>query len=402
MFSRKAHYRNAGFSLILVIIIVAAVFLISPFIYKAVTGEFPPGFPKEGFKKFLPPPEAFRQPPKPESGKIEVPVRGPSGSLKLFKSLTFMDLDSDPAAIKKAGELGANSVTIDLNVGVFNQTFSFSQQVRGQARPLNLKRDIAPLVNEAHRQSLYVELRTVQSPQANPAADFNQEVLLKSFASLISELAEFSKEYGVYQLTIAGEIDTTVHRAYKSPPRRSLKSEELAPFIKAGLSAARSTFKGRIGVGVANPRPYIAGGSSGEIDVGGYDYLVFSYYPQSQDKDLSQFKSGLLESIKAARQITDKNDIKEIIWGETGVLNSNEQMPGFFGGNSGWLSGNDEFEASFYETVFNKSQGLVDGYSIFYSFPVFSIKDQEAENVVRKWFRQLDSFKIVPLDRLLV
>lgn len=384
--SKKAHLRNTRLSVVLVIVVLASLFLVSPFIYKAVTGSYPPGFPKEGFKKFLPPPEAFRQPPRQESDKIEISVKGPTGSLKVFKSLTLMDLDSDPSDIKKAKELGANGVTIALNVGVYNQTFSFPQKVRGQHIPLDLKRDIGPLVNEAHRQDLYVELRILQSPQADPAKDFNQEVLVKSFAKLISELAEFSKEYGVYQLTVAGEIDTTVHRAYKNPPQRSLKVEELAPFIKAALSAAKSNFKGRVGIGVASPRPYIAGGSSGEIDVQGYDYLVYSYYPRPPDKDLSVFKSELLENIKAARQVASENEFQEIIWGETGVLDDKERMPGFFGGNSSWLQGTEDFEAQFYQLVFEESQGLVDGYSIFYSFPVFSIKGQKAEKVVKEYF----------------
>lgn len=386
MLSKKAHLRNTGFSVVFVIVVLAILFLISPFIYKAVTGDYPSGFPKEGFKKFLPPPEAFRQPPRQESGKIEVSVKGPIGSLKVFKSLTFMDLDSDPADIKKAKELGANSVTITLNVGVYDQKFSFPQKIRGQNIRLDLKRDIGPLVNEAHRQGLYVELRILQSPQAYPAKDFNQEVLVKGFAKLISELAEFSEEYGVYQLTVAGEIDTTVHRAYKNPPQRSLKVEELAPFIKAALSEAKSNFKGRVGIGVASPRPYIAGGSGGEIDVQGYDYLVYSYYPRPPDKDLSVFKNDLVENIRAARQIVNTSNLKEIIWGETGVLDDQERMPGFFGGNSGWLQGTEDFEAQFYKLVFEESQGLVDGYSIFYSFPVFSIKGQKAEKVVKEYF----------------
>lgn len=385
---KKARLRNAGFSVVLVIVVLATLFLITPFIYKAVTGSYPPGFPKEGFKKFLPPPEAFRQPPRQESGKIEAPVKGPTGSLKVFKSLTFMDLDSDPADIKKAKELGANSVTIALNVGVYDQTFSFSQKIRGQPIPLDLKRDISPLVNEAHRQGLYVELRILQSPQADPAQDFNQEVLVKSFAKLISELAEFSQEYGVYQLTVAGEIDTTIHRAYKNPPQRSLRVEELSPFIKAALTAAKSNFKGRVGIGIASPRPYIAGGSGGKIDVQGYDYLVYSYYPRPPDKDLSVFKSELLENIKAARQITDTSNMKEVIWGETGVLDDAENMPSFFGGGSAWLQGTQDFEAQFYQLVFEESQGLVDGYTIFYSFPVFSIKGQKAEKVVKEYFAQ--------------
>lgn len=384
--SKKAHLRNTGFSVVLVIVVLASLFLVSPFIYKAVTGGYPPGFPKEGFKEFLPPPEAFRQPPRQESGKIEAPVKGPEGRPKIFKSLTFMDLDSDPMDIKKAKDLGANSVTIALNVGVYDQTFSFPQEIRGQILTLDLKRNIGPLVNEAHRQGLYVELRILQSPQADPAKDFNQEVLVKSFAKLVSELAEFSEEYGVYQLTVAGEIDTTIHRAYKNPPQRSLKVEELAPFIRAALSAAKSNFKGRVGIGVASPRPYITGGSSGEIDVQGYDYLVYSYYPRPPDKDLSVFKSELLENIKAARKIASENGFQEIIWGETGVLDDKERMPGFFGGNSGWLQGTEDFEAQFYQLAFEESQGLVDGYSIFYSFPVFSIKGDKAEEIIKEYF----------------
>ena len=359
-----------------VLVIVALVFL-SPFVHFAIFGNFPPGFPI-GEKKNTTDRQTID-----ESIVPNAPIAGPEGGLDVFRSLIFFELDN-LQSVHEAKKLGANGITITVDLGVQGKSFEFPSEWRG--KKFELEKVIGPFIEEAHKLGLYVELRTTQSPWSAPTEEFDQKELIKSYALRIEELSRIAEKYHVYHLTTAGEIDTLVHRAYKNPPKRMIAGEEINPFAQASLKAAKGIYTGKIGIGLSAPSRYISSQEFETLNLAGYDYFEFTLYPKPQDKNLTFFSRDAIENTNAAITISKKSNIQEIIWGETGILNNDENMPGSFGGNSAWLSGTKQFESEFYNLFFTLTNGNVDGYTIFYEFPVFSIKGQETEATIKYWF----------------
>ena len=367
--------------MLVVLMIIAALVLFSPFAYFAIFGKYPPGFPlgerQENPKNKL----VLVEPVEPKA-----PTAGPAGKPEVFKSLIFFEMD-DLRDVQEAKKLGANGITIAIDLGVQGKEFEFPSVWKGGK--FKLERIVGPFIEEAHRLGLYVELRTTQSPWSSPTEEFNQEELIKSYTSLMEELARVAEKHHIYHLTTAGEIDTHVHRTHRNLPQRMMKGEEISPFAQAALKAARRIYSGKIGIGLSAPSRYIISHEVENLNLTGYDYFEFTLYPRPQDKNLTSFRIDIMDNINSSAYIAQKNNIPEIVWGETGVLSNEEHMPGSFGGNSGWLSGTEQFESEFYNLFFDLTNGKMNGYTIFYDFPVFSIRNQETEKTVKNWFSKL-------------
>lgn len=349
-----------------------SLFLLAPFFYKAITGSYPPGLPKERFNKVE------------KSDQIETTIAGPAGKPKVFKSLILFELD-DTQSVARAKNLGANAVTIMVDIGVQGNTFSLPSDWRG--KPFDLEKIVGPFINVAHRQGLYVELRTSQSPYAKQAETPDDQRLEKSLAEVIEQFATLAQKYKVYELSLSVEVDTLVGFAYKNPPSGTKFAQNLNHFISIAKAAARRHYQGRLGIGLASPEQHVAEGNLSKIDFTGFDYFAFTSYPHPQ-KDAgidSYLQNRMVQGVKAARQIANLYGIAEILWAETGVINPNDKAE-VLGPKPFFVKTDEEQEANFYSVLFAKSQGLVDGYSLFYEFPIFSIKNQKAEQVVKQWF----------------
>lgn len=377
-----------GFTHPVLIIIVSllAFFLLGPFLFKAITGDYPPGFPKEGFSKLIPPPEAFRKAPVEKTYQLGQPIPGPIAKPKVFKSLILFELD-DTQSVIRAKELGANAVTIMVDIGVQGNKFSLPSDWRG--KPFNLEQIIGPFINEAHRQGLYVELRTSQSPYAKPDETADDKQLEDSLAKVIGEFANLANKYQIYQLSLTIEADTLVGFAYKHPPSGAEFAKKINHFVNIARTAARQNYQGRLGIGLAVPEQHVAGGNLSKIDFKGFDYFAFTHYPHPQrDGSVDNYlENSMVQGIKATRRIANLYNISEILWAETGVINPVDKAE-VLGPKPFFIKTDEQQEADFYKTLFAKSQGMVDGYSFFYEFPIFSIKNQQAEQVVKEWFNK--------------
>lgn len=313
----------------------------------------------------------------------ETVVTGPGGKPSPMKALAIMDTSSS-SEISKIKDLGANTLTIHIPFSTFGNEFSFSRTRNGQAYQYKAKEVLAPLVNEAHRQGLYVELRTILSPESDPKENPNEDDLLNSAVARMEELADFAREYGIWQIDTMSELDTFVHFAYKNIAPRSLGADKYNPYTRRIIEAVKKKYSGRVCMGLNSP--LMNSQLQTVPDFSGYDCFSYTYYPMVSDKDLSSFKIDLVASANIAREIANSYGISDVYWEETGVQSENADIPQSFGGVSSWLTGSEDFIKDFWQIVFSNSWELVNGYVVLYDGPPTPLKGTKSEEVIRQWY----------------
>ncbi len=269
-----------------------------------------------------------------------------------------------------AKENGANMIVIFPSIIIDDNKIYTPYQRDGV--PLSEK--MARLINAAHRNGLQVELRTGVLPESKSVAD--AQAFRMDAVRFMSSLAEFAEEYKVYHFTPFGEIEN----GWLLGDFR----EHVSFVSKDILAAVRAKYSGKVGMGVCCPA------ESDNFDFHGYDYLLRSIYMSKNDDYKEFFETSVDEQKNApeiladARKLADSNGIKALMIGETGITNPDDPDAGF----STKVLGKEE-EAEFYNLLFEKTSSAVDGYGIFYGFPIMSVKGDPAEPVVKKWFDKL-------------
>lgn len=156
---------------------------------------------------------------------------------------------------------------------------------------------------------------------------------------------------------------------------------DLTPLAQETLKEIKKHYSGRVGVGLGDASLHGDG-----LNIEGFDYFQFSYYPQPDDTTLTRYFDGLPEILSVSRDIANKNNISEVVYGEGGVVNAEGLIPVAF--NWSTLVTDVNTEKEYYERFFEGAQGEVDGYILDYS-GLFGIKDEPSEAVVREWFGKL-------------
>lgn len=232
----------------------------------------------------------------------------------------------------------------------------------------------AKLIDIAHKNGLQVNLR--------PAClknEAGEALSLTEFLVCMREEAKAAQELDVYQLTLFGEIDSM------------LTEEKIQEYVTEGLKEAKKYYNGRIGIG------FCCAVYEYDHNVSGYDFLLRSVYISS-DKDLDNWmfnisgdQINLFDKINTVRQLANNSGVKEVIVGETGVCNPNKKDPD--GKDECYymstLPLDAEGETNYYEKLFERTHDLVDGYFVFYFFPIMSVKGEPAEEVMKEWYGKL-------------
>lgn len=186
-------------------------------------------------------------------------------------------------------------------------------------------------------------------------------------------------------MTSYGELDSAYLNGFSLAARvdwEDFGGRDITPLAQQTLTEIKKHYTCRVGIGIAEPTLRWEG-----LDITGFDYLQFSYYPKPGDATLSGFYAGLSGILSVSREIADKNGIKELIWGETGTIDDSEKkMPEAFG--VGFLLVDTKTKLDFYNQIFEQTKGKTDGYVIDYT-GFFGIKGHPAEKVVQKWFNSL-------------
>ena len=301
-------------------------------------------------------------------------VPPPSNEINYQKSLLLSEYTATKSDIKRAKELGANMVTLAFNIDTSNN------QVKIPFDPTEnfqkLKRKLSSLINEAHRQGLQVELRTIMSPQSTGATDI--EKFLSNLIPFMADWAKFAQDHQIYSFTTFGEVDNNWFLKKVDP-------ETIERINKEVLAEVKKNYKGKVGVGFCCTYSKFYGleGKEYQYDLTGYDYIAISIYPGGGEGEevLKRYFSVLELIISSAKNMANKSGIDKVIIGEVGVATFSTQfkIPVV----------SEEKEAEFYDKLFTATNKIVNGYSILYSFPMASIKGKPAEEVIKEWYQKI-------------
>jgi len=282
-------------------------------------------------------------------------------------------------------ELGANTIILFIDTIVDRENVVFYDGCVEE----NTEAMYSFFINAAHENGLFVELRQVVAPPETIPTLTTTEQVANAYARKWSEIAKIAQKYNVYQITAFGELDTAYIDALSPDVGLQwddIEGSETTIVAQETLKAIRENFDGRIGIGVSQPE---AEKAIQGLNIQGYDYMTFSSYPLPEDTDMTQYFANLNNVILKSREIADNNNIKEIVWGEGGVLDDkSKEIPAAFEWST--IKVTEEKEAEYYDRFFEMSNGLIDGYATDYINDAFGIKDQKAEEVFRKWYTRIN------------
>lgn len=286
-----------------------------------------------------------------------------------FIMLPDVATEDDILGAKKSG---ANLVVIFPSIITENNEISYTWQ----RDSISVEEKITKLINAAHKNGLQIELRTGSAPGSKAPTDIPE--FRKNIMAFFSELAKFAEKNGVYQFTPFGEIDNgwTLGEA----------REYITPISHELLLEIRKHYSGKIGIGIC------CDSEDSDYNFTGYDYMAKSVYISAsrgirESFEESEEHRSVAQGIANTRKLASNNGIKRLIIGETGLMNKGEELPGYFVAKIV----TKEAEAEYYETLFQHTSTLVEGYGIFYGFPVMSVKNEPSEKVVARWYKQLGS-----------
>jgi len=286
----------------------------------------------------------------------------PNTIITYGKSLNMISDLVTPEDIIAAKELGANMVTLWPTRAIRDDEIIF----------FPAKGDLSNLINTAHKNGLQVELRNSYGFGEEPT---DLDKWKQSAINHVAEYAKFAEQHKVYRIIPFGELDNNL---FEHPDQITEIAQDL-------LKEMRKHYSGQIGVGMVGTWRY-----SG-YTFKGYDYMSISAYPQEQTGMDAWFTStpeiNLANVIAGARGVADNSGISILHIGETGVINPEDERSSGF--NTIVVS--KEKEAEFYDILFEKTSGDIEGVSVFYNSKTdfMSIKDDPAEDTIKEWYNKI-------------
>jgi hypothetical protein len=299
----------------------------------------------------------------------------PEYKLKYIKGLTFnprfdFDIQTDIAAAKS---LGANLIVVELELEAvrYNVPDIYLTQGFDAWKP----RTIA-IINEAHKQSLPVELRTVTRAATDmrigPYTDNETSAFLNNTLVFFKGLADFAEQYKAARFTLYAETDNQYNWGNRLG--------DINKVLRDVFEVVDKRYFGKIGVGFTS-KTFVD--DVVNYDTSGYDYVAISAYPDDPNTNFGFYRNRILESLKAAKEFTYGRQIYEIVLGSFGV-NTDSGAPVPFK-----ITKTQQDEADMYENIFVEHANITNGYTVAYDTFMYSVKGKPAEQVVGRWFRGL-------------
>lgn len=301
-------------------------------------------------------------------------VPKPSTQIDYYKGVNIVpseiEKDKIEETIKDIKNLGVNIIVINLDLFINNKG---EFELNGPP-DADLKRQIAQIVAEAHRQGLHTELRTVTgSPMMMEANRISYEEILTNAKEFVLNWTQFAQEHDVLQFTLFGEVDS-----FRINCTSNFEAN-LSQFSKSLLEEARTHYDGKVGMGFLPP--------TGELnyDLTGYDYIEISIYIHTFDS-YQNYEEGFSDQVANIQQVLARSDIDTIIMGETGV--TYDPLTGKQGFD---IEVTESIELEYYNTLFESISSELDGMYVGYNVEnsQLSVSNVATENVVKKWFSEL-------------
>lgn len=269
--------------------------------------------------------------------------------------------------IAVAKDAGANLIVITLHLEIgANQTPEIPNELY-----FDWKTYAIDIINEAHKNGLHTELRTIGVPGTRlaPASDYNNH--LSKSKKLFTELAKFADDYQFYQFTLYEQVDSEFNFG-------SYKTDEVNDAIEniTGESI-KPYYNGRVGAGFTHER-FVK--NRDYYEVGDLDYILVSVYPATDT--LPSYHPLIKDYIERARLIASTFGVTDVILGGFGV-NTDPSPPQYAP-----LKVTQQVEADFYQEIFDRYENEVEGIIINYDAEMYGIKDHTALEIVSENFNQ--------------
>ncbi len=268
-------------------------------------------------------------------------------------------------AVAKNASANLIVITLHLELGA-NQTPEIPNELY-----FDWKTYAIDIVNEAHKNGLHTELRTISVPGTRlaPLSDYDNHI--SKSKKLFTELAKFADEYQFYQFTLYEQIDSEFNfGAYKT-------SEINRAIENITIESIKPYYGGRIGAGFTHEK-FVK--NRDYYEVGDLDYILVSVYPATDT--LPSYHPLIKDYIERARLVASAFGVKDIILGDFGV-NTDPSPPHYTS-----LKVTQQIESEFYQEVFDRYENEVEGITIRYSTEMYGIKDHSALEVVSENFNQ--------------
>jgi len=270
------------------------------------------------------------------------------------------------SAIGDAKKLGTNLITIALEMEVDEKGgIEFSGRPR-----FDWKSAAIAMINEAHRQGMQVELRTIAVPDTRQPR--NATGYVNYAGKFFAELGDFADEYQVYMLT--------VYENMEDEHNMGLYKDSINPALKVILGNATRFFSGEIGVGFSDSA-HIE--EKKLYDISGYDYLILNSYPVYNKVAWGELHLRIGELVQATVPLKKQQGIRRVILGGFGV-NSDKTPPYYMP-----LTTTQENEKLSYEKIFEQQANKTDGFTVAYATKVYGVKGSLAEQTVKEWYGKI-------------
>ncbi len=296
-------------------------------------------------------------------------IPAPKTELKFIKGAIInprtKDLDYI-SAIGDAKKLGANLVTIALETEIDEKGgIEFSGKPRFDWKPATIA-----MINEAHRQGMQVELRTIAVPDTRQPK--NSTGYINYAGQFFQDLGDFAQEYQVYMLTVYENMED-VHNM-------GLYRDKINPALKVILGNVTTFYKGEVGIGFSDST-YLE--EKTFYDISGYNYLILNSYPVYNKVPWGDLPLRIGELVQATVPLKKQQGIKRVILGGFGV-NSDKTPPYYMA-----ITTTQENEKLAYEKIFELQANKTDGITVAYATKVYGAKGKMAEQTVKEWFGKL-------------
>ncbi len=275
--------------------------------------------------------------------------------------------------IAAAKSLGVNLIVVDLELEAirYNEPNIYLTQGFEEWQPR-----VIGIINEAHKQNLSVELRTVTRAATDmrigPYTDNETSAFLNNTKVFFKGLADFAEEYKAARFTLYTETDNQYNWGNRLG--------DINIVLRELLDVVKPRYSGKIGIGFTS-KTFVDDGIN--YDTSGYNYIAISVYPDDPNTNFGFYRNRILESLKTANKFAYGRQIYEIVLGSFGV-NTDSGAPIPFK-----TTKTQQEEKDMYENIFIEHSNITSGYTIAYDTFMYSVKDELAEDVVAKWYKSL-------------
>ncbi len=301
----------------------------------------------------------------------------PEYKLKYIKGLTFNPRFSFDTAedIAKAKSLGANLIVVELELEAirYNEPNIYLTQGFEEWQPRTIE-----IINEAHKQNLSVELRTVTRAATDmrigPYTDNETSAFLNNTKVFFKGLADFAEQYGAARFTLYVETDNQYNWGNRLG--------DINKVLRDIFEVVDKRYSGKIGIGFTS-KTFVD--DVVNYDASGYDYIVISAYPDDPNTNFGFYRNRILESLKTVKDFAYGRQIYEVVLGSFGV-NTDSGAPVPFK-----TTKTQQEEADMYENIFIEHSNITNGYTIAYDAFMYSVKGEPAEATVGTWYKSLSN-----------